>query len=165
MPERILPAPAARAPVTTRDALLMLTVHKYDGSFSEGEIANAHMLSSVGFQGSGDLLLKMERIYDLLEIPGFGREIKGKSNGFQWTATDLETADGWDMNVQAWKNGGAWDGRRRPHVFVQTMYRQHYSWQGSCCIDGQWDYFRSALELLLMIDHFIRKEQEKNNER
>ena len=90
MPERILPAPAARGPVTTRDALLMLTVHKYDGSFSEGEIANAHMLSSVGFQGYGDLLLKMERIYDLLEIPGFGREIKGKSNGFQWTATDLE---------------------------------------------------------------------------
>ena len=81
MPERILPAPAARAPVTTRDALLMLTVHKYDGSFSEGEIANAHMLSSVGFQGYGDLLLKMERIYDLLEIPGFGRATD--SNGRQ----------------------------------------------------------------------------------
>ncbi|QNM05492.1 hypothetical protein [Qiania dongpingensis] len=165
MPERILPASSDRMPVTAGDALLMLTVNKFDGSFSKGVISNAHIPSGIEFYGYGDLLLKMERIYDLLKIPGFGRDIKGKREEFHWREADLETADEWDMSIHAWKAGRVWDGRHRPDIFVQTVYRQHYSWQGSCCIGGQRKYFRSALELLLMIDYFIRKEQEKNNER
>ena len=53
---------------TWRTSVLIITFRKYD-LVPEGEIFNIHIPHGISFCGLGDLMMKMDRIYDLLDYP------------------------------------------------------------------------------------------------
>ena len=61
---------------------LLITFEKVQGEEPEGIIYNVHIPYGIHYQGYGELFLKMERIYNLLERPQAEFEMRS------WKKTD-----------------------------------------------------------------------------
>lgn len=141
---------------TAADAMLLLVFHELNGTASSGELLNAHIPEAIPFYGFGDLLLKMERIYDLLQLPQSLRRIRRLSDTGRWEDTNLSSSEGWDMGAGTWVRFQR-EGVGKLSLIIQVLYRQHGSWQGFISIKNQKIFFQSALELLHLIDDCVRE--------
>lgn len=124
---------------TTADAALFLCFQELNGSHSKGVIR---------------LPLRMNRIYDLLGMPDAGscmRSLREEEKD-EWEFTE-------DMKNRQETTLPAGTERM---VSIQIQFRQHCSLQGFLICGKQKAGFRSALELLYLLEDCLQ-EQEKQD--
>lgn len=75
---------------TTADAALFLCFQEVKGSHSKGVIRLPLLHYDIPFEGYGEMLLRMNRIYDLLGMPDAGSCMRSLSEGEkeEWEFTD-----------------------------------------------------------------------------
>ena len=107
---------------TTADAALFLCFQEVKGSHSKGVIRLPLLHYDIPFEGYGEMLLRMNRIYDLLGMPDAGSCMRSLSEGEkeEWEFTD-EMKNNQDTTLPA--------GTERM-VSIQIQFRQHCSLQG-----------------------------------
>ena len=131
---------------TTADAALFLCFQELNGSHSKGVIR----LPLLHY----DVQLRMNRIYDLLGMPDAGscmRSLREEEKD-EWEFTE-------DMKNRQETTLPAGTERM---VSIQIQFRQHCSLQGFLICGKQKAGFRSALELLYLLEDCLR-EQEKQD--
>ncbi len=139
---------------TTADAALFLCFQELNGSHSKGVIRLPLLHYDVPFAGYGEMLLRMNRIYDLLGMPDAGscmRSLREEEKD-EWEFTE-------DMKNRQETTLPAGTERM---VSIQIQFRQHCSLQGFLICGKQKAGFRSALELLYLLEDCLR-EQEKQD--
>lgn len=135
---------------TTADAALFLCFQEVKGSHSKGVIRLPLLHYDIPFEGYGEMLLRMNRIYDLLGIAGCGKLYaepfrRGKE---EWEFTD-EMKNNQDTTLPA--------GTERM-VSIQIQFRQHCSLQGFLICGKQKAGFRSALEMLYLLEDCLQEQ-------
>ena len=115
---------------TTADAALFLCFQEVKGSHSKGVIRLPLLHYDIPFEGYGEMLLRMNRIYDLLGMPD---EMKNNQ----------------DTTLPA--------GTERM-VSIQIQFRQHCSLQGFLICGKQKAGFRSALEMLYLLEDCLQEQ-------
>ncbi len=146
--------------------MLLLIFQKLDGMSSEGLIRSPELPSPIPFRGCADLFLKMDRIYNLLNQPQAARQMRRLARYRDQILREPE------REAAAWSQGDSWrvrDAWRDPEpsrgkaaLCVCTQYRQHNSWQGYIYREDQEKvFFRSALELLYLLDDYLREQKER----
>ena len=156
--------------------MLMLVFQKLEGMSSEGVIIGPEVPAPVPFRGCGDLLLKMDGIYDRLDFPEASRKMRRlhlyrerlqKSlTGEAAASEEPDATDAWGRALALRRNRNPWlypdPVRGKTALCVCTQYRQHNSWQGYLYGENQQKvFFRSALELLYLLDDFLREQTEQ----
>lgn len=139
---------------TTADAALFLCFQELNGSHSKGVIHLPLLHYDVPFAGYGEMLLRMNRIYDLLGMPDAGscmRSLREEEKD-EWEFTE-------DMKNRQETTLPAGTERM---VSIQIQFRQHCSLQGFLICGKQKAGFRSALELLYLPEDCLQ-EQEKQD--
>ena len=107
---------------TTADAALFLCFQELNGSHSKGVIRLPLLHYDVPFAGYGEMLLRMNRIYDLLGMPDAGscmRSLREEEKD-EWEFTE-------DMKNRQETTLPAGTERM---VSIQIQFRQHCSLQG-----------------------------------
>lgn len=106
--------------------------------------------ASIPFEGYGEMLLRMNRIYDLLGMPDAGSCMRSLSEGEkeEWEFTD-EMKNNQDTTLPA--------GTERM-VSIQIQFRQHCSLQGFLICGKQKAGFRSALEMLYLLEDCLQEQ-------
>ena len=141
---------------TTADAALFLCFQEVKGSHSKGVIRLPLLHYDIPFEGYGEMLLRMNRIYDLLGMPDAGSCMRSLSEGEkeEWEFTD-EMKNNQDTTLPA--------GTERM-VSIQIQFRQHCSLQGFLICGKQKAGFRSALEICRnRITEYGRKTQQNES--
>ncbi|MCH1978186.1 hypothetical protein MCG44_00250 [Lawsonibacter sp. OA9] len=140
------------------DAMIAVTFRELSGVNSKGVISNIHISDKISFSNYGDMLLKIEQIYDLLGMRETSGCLRGNTSETKWQKRTLDSVEDWRREEDEWQNFHLLHTCRDPVVYVQTLYWQNYSWQGYILGRGYKDriYYRSALELLHIIDNIIR---------
>ena len=126
---------------------VLIILLRSKGREPEGEIFNIHIPEKIPFRGYGDLMLKMDRIYDLLEAPvnDSGRKWKDWN---KWQGTALETDADWIYGMNASTRYRECAGTGCSLIYVETKFRRHGSWQGILWAGEEKKMFESALEFL-----------------
>ena len=147
---------------TWRTSVLIVTFRKCD-LVPEGEIFNIHIPHGISFYGLGDLMMKMDRIYDLLDYPQAELRIRCWNDVEHWKGTPLESDAGWNYSEDAAQQfhdkiatGGS------PSVYVETRFRRYGSWQGILQAGKKKASYRSALEFLHYLTEYISDKKTKN---
>ena len=133
---------------TTADAALFLCFQEVKGSHSKGVIRLPLLHYDIPFEGYGEMLLRMNRIYDLL---GMQEAVCGafqKGEKEEWEFTD-EMKNNQDTTLPA--------GTERM-VSIQIQFRQHCSLQGFLICGKQKAGFRSALEMLYLLEDCLQEQ-------
>lgn len=130
---------------TTADAALFLCFQEVKGSHSKGVIRLPLLHYDIPFEGYGEMLLRMNRIYDLLGMPDAEPFRRGKE---EWEFTD-EMKNNQDTTLPA--------GTERM-VSIQIQFRQHCSLQGFLICGKQKAGFRSALEMLYLLEDCLQEQ-------
>lgn len=134
---------------TTADAALFLCFQETDGSHSKGVIRLPLLQYDIPFAGFGEMLLKMNRIYDLLGMPDAG----SKMRSFQ-----EEEREEWEFTDDMRKNPDTTlPAGTQKMVSIQIQFRQHCSMQGFLTCGKQKAGFRSALELLYLLEECLQE--------
>lgn len=135
---------------TTADAALFLCFQEVKGSHSKGVIRLPLLHYDIPFEGYGEMLLRMNRIYDLLGMPDAGSCMRSLSEGEkeEWEFTD-EMKNNQDTTIPA--------GTERM-VSIQIQFRQHCSLQGFLICGKQKAGFRSALEMLYLLEDCLQEQ-------
>ena len=140
---------------TTADAALFLCFQELNGSHSKGVIRLPLLRYDVPFDGYGEMLLLMNRIYDLLGMPDAVCCVRIFSE---------EKKEEWEFTGEVEQNQATTlpAGTKRL-VSIQIQFRQHCSLQGFLVCGKQKAGFRSALELLYLLEDCLQ-EQEKQDD-
>ena len=104
----------------------------------------------IPFVGYGEMQLRMNRIYDLLGMPDAGSCMRSLSEGEkeEWEFTD-EMKNNQDTTLPA--------GTERM-VSIQIQFRQHCSLQGFLISGKQIAGFRSALDMLYLLEDCLQEQ-------
>lgn len=133
--------------------VLFICVDEWSEGIPSGRILNACFEDEVTFSGFGDLLLTIEQLCDRLNLT---RNTVQLRCGPHWK-DHLDNKAEWNDIRHAETPAGASDAlwRRFGHarVFpVRIQYRMHATWQGVVQLSSEPVPFRSALELLNLLD-------------
>ena len=143
--------------------VLFLCVDEWKGGIPSGRILNACFTDEVTFTGFGDLLLTIEQLCDRLNLTQNTVQLR---RGPHWK-DHLDNKAEWNDVRHAETPTGASDAMfsRFGHarVFpVRIQYRMHATWQGVVQLHNEAVPFRSALELLNLLDDALWDGEEKN---
>ena len=125
--------------------LTQLCVDSYDDGVLCGRLYNPYKAGGVEFKSLSQFLLLMEDILDEMDFPQPFTETRSfappMENFRQTVSSDLQYG-------------------KLATFSIRIIYRQHTSWQGHVVWNGKnkEDWFRSALELILLIDSALRTE-------
>ena len=147
---------------TWRTSVLIITFHtRSDQSAGNvaGEIFNMHIPEGIPFQGLGDMMMKMDRIYDLLDYPQTELKIREWDDSEKWTGTPLESDDNWNYGADAAERFHELNTGNYPSVYVETRFRRYGSWQGILQAGKRKMSYRSALEFLHYIMGYLCKSE------
>lgn len=141
---------------TTADAALFLCFQEGKGSHSRGVIRLPLFQYDIPFDGYGEMLLRMNRIYDLLGMPDAGSRMRSLSEGEkeEWEFTE-EMKNRQDAVLPA---------GTKQMVSIQIQFRQHCSLQGFLVCGKQKAGFRSALELLYLLEDCLQEKEAQGAE-
>lgn len=144
------------------DAMVVVRFRKLDGINIEGIISNIHIPDEISFSNYGDMLLKIEQIYDLLGMRTDSNKLRGNVTAQKWQKSVLKSAEDRKRGVDVWQYSHDLQVSGDPVIYIHTLYWQNYSWQGFILARKYKDriYYRSALELLHIIDGLIRGKQD-----
>ena len=143
---------------TWRTSVLILAFHKITDDFT-GEIFNMHIPGGIPFYGLGDMILKMDRIYDLLNYPQSEYQIREWDKEKYWKNTPLESDVGWNYDDDAAEKFRDIDTGKHPLVYVETRFRCYNSWQGIMQAGKKKASYRSTLEFI----HYIMRYAQEGN--
>ena len=143
--------------------VLFLCVDEWKDGIPSGRILNACFTDEVTFTGFGDLLLTIEQLCDRLNLTQNTVQLR---RGPHWK-NHLDNKAEWNDVRHAETPTGASDAMfsRFGHarVFpVRIQYRMHATWQGVVQLHNEAVPFRSALELLNLLDDALWDGEEKN---
>ena len=137
-----------------RTSVLLLRFNK-GGTVPEGTIWNLHIPEEIPFRGWGDMIMKMDRIYDLLDYPQMEWKLREWDDQDRWKGTLLESGDDWDhagaMEKRSWELCTGREGL----VYVETRFRRYGSWQGILQAGKRKRTYRSALEFLHYLTGYV----------
>ncbi len=139
---------------TWRTSVLIITFHQKSSKAEgkpEGEIFNMHIPYGIPFCGVGDMMMKMDRIYDLLDYPQTELKIRQWDDTEEWKGTPLASDEGWNYGEDAAERFRRLNTGSHPAVYVETRFRRYGSWQGILQVGKRKLSYRSALEFL----HYI----------
>ena len=110
---------------------LLIHVERWGDGSPSGRLTSLYLEKEVPFYGLGDLLLKMDGIYDQLRFPQADREVcffarpsQGKGAGSVPFPGAFDWSEPPDRRPP--------EGKKSPLTFlVKTRFRQNGSWQGS----------------------------------
>lgn len=139
---------------------LLITFEKVQGEEPEGIIYNVHIPYGIHYQGYGELFLKMERIYNLLERPQAEFEMRSWKKT-DWKGTPLENTEGWNFSDSCFEKFKRMFACCKRWVYAETLFRRHGSWQGVMKAVGTILYYRSDLELMHFISEYLRETGKK----
>lgn len=138
---------------TWKSSMLIITFHKKEEKLF-GKIYNMHIPYGIGYDDPGDMILKMDRIYDLLAYPESTYETRKWDDSKKWEGTILENDNDWNYDPELADKINFDENGFVPAVIVETRYRQNGSWQGIMNAGGKKIPFRSSLEFLhLFMDY------------
>lgn len=132
---------------TWRTSVFIITFQKGKKE-PEGEIFNIHIPEGIPFHGLGDMMMKMDRIYDLLDYPQSEVKIREWDDREKWKGTLLESREGWNFEEDAVEKFQTFFVDQNPFVYVETRFRRFGSWQGILQAGNRKMSYRSALEFL-----------------
>ena len=145
--------------------LICICVEDNNNADYQGLIYHQYADAPVPFDGTADLLVKMEELFDEWDFPQRGLAARkfDRKNRDELKRKKVDHADGrLPIDIIAEKCGvrNVQNKKGRLGTFVvQVVYRQDASWQGHVIlkeIDEKRD-FNSALELIRIIDGAISK--------
>lgn len=145
---------------TWRTSVLFLAFHEKAGHL-DGEIFNIHIPAGIPFHGVGDMILKMDRIYDLLDYPQSEYQIREWDKEGLWKNTPLESDAGWNYGADAAEKFRNVDTGSHPLVYVETRFRRYGSWQGIMQAGKKKVSYRSTLEFLHYIMGYVKENNTK----
>lgn len=151
---------------TWQTSVLIITFHKNADQSAEdieGEIFNMHIPEGIHFQGLGDMMMKMDRIYDLLDYPQTELKIREWDDSEKWAGTPLERDDDWNYEADAVEKFRTIINGNDSAVYVEARFRRYGSWQGILQVGKRKLTYRSALEFLHYMMGYIKEIQENIN--
>lgn len=132
---------------TWKTSVIFLTFQK-KGDVPEGEIYNMHIPETIPFRGFGDMIIKMDRIYDLLDYPQSELQMREWDDKEKWNGTPLENKDNWYFDENALNCYQSLSTGRGSVVYVETRFRRYGGWQGILQAEKRKLTYRSTLEFL-----------------
>ena len=141
---------------TWKESVLFLTFHKR-GEVPEGEIYNMHIPETIPFRGFGDMIIKMDRIYDLLDYPQSELQIREWDDEEKWIGTPLESRKNWCFDEEALHRYHTYSGGKGCFVYVETRFRRYGSWQGILRAGKRKLTYRSTLEFLHYMMGYVKE--------
>ena len=163
---------------SSNSSMVQLIVFKQHSSEIWGEILNMYCEKPISCTDMGDFLLKLDALYEHLNYPmanmrvrSFSKQQKPVSHN---AAPSAEPAACFDSNIfniyqqlrKKEQHAESLSTHQKKHdkpvfevFFINTIFRQHASWQGEVLWEktGQKVCFRSALELLHLIQSALQK--------
>lgn len=126
--------------------LTLVCIDEYEDTVPHGRIYNASVQGAVEFRSLTEFLRKMDTLLDAMQYPQ--AFVAMRSFGEQGAMLEAVTQD-------SQKREG-----RRGTFTVRVLFRQNASWQGSVywLEGGKEENFRSALELVFLMDSALRQE-------
>ena len=143
--------------------IVNLCMDSYGGKEQQGRLYHLYTAEAVPFSSLLEAMDRMDRLYDMLDLPqactrlrsfqeNRGERKKDRAEGKETIALpergkkDIKRVETFDKVTEH---------RGKDATFlIRVKYRQNSSWQGEVTwVDGQKrEYFRSALELIRLID-------------
>lgn len=168
---------------SSNGAMVRLNVFEQQSSKIWGEISNMYQEEPIPCTDMGDFLLKLDALYEDLERPmadmharSFFEHREAISHVEPPTAEPTTNFDSNSYNLyQQLRKKGQNDKvaimRPKSHIkpievfFINTIFRQHASWQGEVLWEKTMRrvYFRSALELLQLIRNALQESEPKED--
>ena len=142
------------------DAMVVVRFRKLDGINIEGIISNIHIPDEISFSNYGDMLLKIEQIYDLLGMRTDSNKLRGNVTAQKWQKSVLKSAEDRKKGVDVWQYSHDLQVSGDPVIYIHTHYTGRITagrvlyWQRKYKDEI---YYRSALELLHIIDGLYGK--------
>lgn len=125
------------------------------GRLYHGSIANA-----AAFLEAGGILLEMERVLDDIGLPQASTQLRSFSDKGKHAASFKNKED----ETEPMENNIAEQRGAQGTFLVHVIYRQHATWQGKVTWveKNKTQHFRSALELLKLIDSALNENTQTN---
>ena len=162
---------------SSNGAMVRLNVFEQQSSEIWGEISNIYCEKPISCTDVGDFLLKLDALYENLKCPMADMRVRSFLEYRKPSLPDrpptAEPAAYFDSNSfnlyqqlrQKKQNDEVTSIRQKCHTeqievfFINTIFRQHASWQGDVLWErtGQKICFRSALELLHLIQSVLQE--------
>ncbi len=122
----------------------IVCVDSYEKNILQGRIFSPYMEKQNEFYGLMELILKLERIMEQMQLPAEG----SVTRKFEFWPETEQAAGLPEPQRQAGKKGT---------FLIRILFRQNSSWQGSILwMEGKTEQsFRSLLELVLLLDHAL----------
>lgn len=146
-------------PVPYSPNMVNLCMDSYDGEVQKGRLYHQYTSEAVLFSSLLGALACMERLYDRLQLPQSATRIRNFQRNRRDRRTEKEI---WKLSESEWREirkmetfDHVTEQRGKDATFlIRVKYRQNSSWQGEVTwVDGhKKEYFRSALELIRLID-------------
>lgn len=108
------------------------------------------------------MVMKMDRIYDLLDYPQAEFETRSWEEGKEksWEDTLLEDNTSWIFGEEAMEQFRKLDFIGKNVMYAETRFRCNASWQGILRLGGRRVTYRSTLEFLHCVVDYLRMVQE-----
>lgn len=149
--------------------IVNLCLDSYDGEEQRGSLYHQYTASAVPFASLLEAMGEMERLYDELQFPQAASRIRSFRQAYREQGPDVDQS-GKILDLSKYRRkevrkmvsfDEVVEHRGTDATFlIRVKHRQNSSWQGEVTwIDGQKkEYFRSALELIRLIDSAMEGE-------
>lgn len=139
---------------------VVLCVHAVNGGDLAGEFYHSYSLTSVPFQGIGQMILRMEKLYDYLRFPYPGTNIRSFGEEKKLTRLTEERKKIMTDDALLSKHGDIGT------FIVRVQHRQNSSWQGriTWMEEDKTVQFRSVWEMIKLIESAVDTVSEQESE-
>ena len=143
--------------------VLYLCVDEWKDGIPSGRILNGCFTDEVPFIGFGDLLLTINQLCDRLNLTQSVMQLRHGPSRKDHLDNKAEWNDVRHAETPAGASGALFGRFGHARVFpVRIQYRMHATWQGVVQLRDEAVPFRSALELLNLLDDALWDGGEKN---
>ena len=143
--------------------VLFLCVDGLTDDVPYGRILNACFTDEVPFKGFGDMLLTIEQLCNRMNLVQSTVQMRHGSNQKDHLENKAEWNDVRRMEAPVGAADAIWHRFGQARVFpVRIHYRMNATWQGVVQLHNEAVPFRSALELLNLLDDALWDGGEKN---
>ncbi|MCH4192361.1 MAG: hypothetical protein LKF52_08635 [Butyrivibrio sp.] len=141
--------------------LICVCIDEFENGDFSGRLIESYTDEEQFFDGSVDMLLQMDELYDRWNYP----QSSTRSRSFTKKLINVMPANirkgDICMNIKKMQESRG----KRGTFIVQVQYRQNSTWQGQVvwAEENRKEYFRSALELMKLIDGAMNSQEEADD--
>ena len=138
---------------------IVLCIDRYDGGTIEGSLYHGYRKEGIYFRGYEKVIKAAEELFNALGFPFMGtddRDIYGKTYSYYRKERMARVLSDNELLKKQGDIGT---------LVIRVQHRQHSSWQGKVTYleEDRSVYFRSALELIKIIDATLDGVEKENN--